>query len=168
MSCKDWKIKISAHLDGVLPETDRERLFQHLETCPECRNFYEEMSVLSNLIAAGANGKEPSPFLWYKIERGIAEAGENSRRPSGWELIRLPRAAYAAASIVVMITLAALLQLGGPSSSERQQLAEIDAYHIELRGNPFLEEIDNSDRNPFFNYNPEAVNPFASNLKENK
>lgn len=168
MKCNDWKIKISVLLDGALPEAETKTVLQHLEFCRDCRAFHEENSAISALFAIRAENKEPSPFIWNKIERRITSASEKHQGHSLLDYFRLPRFAYGLASAALLLSLAAIVQLRGPSTEERRLLAEIETYNIEVQGNPFLERIEQTSRNPFFEYKAGTVNPFAKSLRENK
>ena len=165
MKCKNWKIQISAYLDGALDKADRQAVIQHIESCRECRVFHEENVTLSSLFSVHAEGKSPSPFIWNKIERRITSANGKTSRPSFLDHFRLPRLAYGMASAMLLISLAALVQLRGPSVEDRQLLAEMDAYTIDVQGNPFLNRTSNEIDNPFFRHETGSVNPFDSNLK---
>jgi len=168
MKCKDWRIQISAFLDNALDETEREKTLRHIRECRECGKFHQEASDLSVLFTARLEGKEPSPFLWNKIERRITAANESKSRASFLEYLRLPRLAYGLASAMLLISLAALVQLRGPSVEDRELLAEMDAYELAYKGNPFLEKVEQKMQNPFLKHETGAVNPFDSTLRTNK
>lgn len=168
MKCKDWKIKISAFLDGALDEAESSKVISHIESCPECRSFNQEHSALNALFSARAADAAPSPFTWNKIERRITSGAEEAPRQSFLDYLRMPRLAYGLASAMVLISLAALVQLRGPSSEELQLLAEMDAFTIEAQGNPFIDMTSTDSSNPFFSYAAKSVNPFDSNVKADK
>ncbi len=43
MACKELVEAITAYLDGTLPDTDRERLENHLAECPHCTEYLAQM-----------------------------------------------------------------------------------------------------------------------------
>jgi anti-sigma factor RsiW len=43
MACRELVRVVSAYLDGALPEVDRRRFEAHLEECPYCVNYVEQM-----------------------------------------------------------------------------------------------------------------------------
>jgi len=168
MKCKNWKIQISAYLDGALDKADRQAVIQHIESCRECRIFHEKHLALSSLFSVRAEGKSPSPFIWNKIERRITSANRETSRPSLLDHFRLPRLAYGMASAMLLISLAALVQLRKPSVEDRQLLAEMDTYTMDVQGNPFLKKASIEIDNPFFRYETGSANPFNSNLEADK
>ena len=168
MKCENWKIQISAYLDGALDTAESQAVLQHIESCRECRTFHEETLALSSLFSVRAEGKSPSPFIWNKIERRITAQEETKNRLSFLDFFRLPRMAYGMASAMLLIALVALVQLRGPSVENRQLLAEMDAYTIQAEGNPFLARTSLESDNPFFRYKAGSVNPFNSNLEADK
>jgi anti-sigma factor RsiW len=43
MSCRELVDVITAYVEGTLPAPDRERFEAHLDHCPHCRNYLEQM-----------------------------------------------------------------------------------------------------------------------------
>jgi anti-sigma factor RsiW len=43
MACRELVGVVSAYLDGTLPQADRRRFDAHLEECPYCINYLEQM-----------------------------------------------------------------------------------------------------------------------------
>jgi anti-sigma factor RsiW len=43
MACRELVEQVSAYLDGTLAPEDRRRFDQHLEECPWCVNYVEQM-----------------------------------------------------------------------------------------------------------------------------
>jgi anti-sigma factor RsiW len=43
MACRELVAVISAYLDGTLPESDRRRFEVHLDECPYCVNYLDQM-----------------------------------------------------------------------------------------------------------------------------
>lgn len=43
MDCKELVEVITAYLDGALPDADRRRFDTHLENCPYCTEYLEQM-----------------------------------------------------------------------------------------------------------------------------
>jgi len=168
MNCKNWKIKISALIDGNLPEAEKGSVLEHTRSCPECGDFYQDCSTISRLLDAQVADRKPSPFIWNKIERRITSGTEIPERASFLDLFRLPRLAYGMASAALLVSLAALVHLQGPSSEDMQQLAAIEAYNLEIEGNPFLDRIEQNRNNPFFSYEAGKVNPFNGSPEEIK
>ena len=168
MKCENWKIQISAYQDGALNEADSAEVRRHLDSCQECRGYNEELIALSSLLCGRAEGKSPSPFLWNKIERRITAPEAEKSGMSFLDHFRLPRLAYGIASAMVLICLATVLQLRGPSAEDRQLLAEMDAYTIAVHGNPFLDQASLNSDNPFMRFESGSVNPFKNSIRTEK
>jgi hypothetical protein len=108
MTCKRAHLAISRFLDGELDPTGQSRLNRHLERCPECSAYLDDLRQgLSALKALPM--EEPSANFEWNLRRKIqaAEAEhrvlEKQRTVSFW-----PRFAVSAAA-------ALLLSLGGAS-----------------------------------------------------
>ena len=43
MTCRELVDVITDYLEGTLPEADRVRFEAHLEVCPYCRNYVDQM-----------------------------------------------------------------------------------------------------------------------------
>jgi predicted anti-sigma-YlaC factor YlaD len=168
MKCKNWKTQISAYQDGALNEADSSEVRRHLASCQECGRYSEELQELSSLVCNRVEGKSPSPFLWSKIERKITAVEAEKSGVPFLDHFRLPRLAYGIASAMILICLATLLQLRGPSAEEKQLLAELDAYTIAVHGNPFLDQTSLDNDNPFFRFESGSVNPFKNNIRTEK
>lgn len=168
MNCKNWKIKISDLLDGVLPGAEILSVREHIDSCPDCGDFYRDCRQISDFIDAQMADREPSPFIWNKIERRITSESDVREKASFLDLFRLPRLAYGAASAALLVSLALLLHSQGPSSEELQQLAAIEEYSLEIEGNPFLDRIEKTRHNPFFRFEAGEFNPFNSSPEEIK
>ncbi|MGH9532060.1 MAG: anti-sigma factor family protein [Terriglobales bacterium] len=105
--------RLSAYCQGELPAAEARQLGQHLESCENCRQEYEEIrlgiALAENLAAV------PAPTaLWAGIERVLDKKGPavSPFGVTGW-LTR--RAAFAAAAIVLlMATLVWYTQLRAP------------------------------------------------------
>ena len=51
LSCQELVELVTDYLEGVLPETDRGRLEQHLDSCDGCRDYIEQMRATIALTA---------------------------------------------------------------------------------------------------------------------
>jgi len=82
MGCKNNKTIISRYLDGLLNEDENKSLQEHLNICPECRNFYEESKAIMVLFEK-PDQVLPSPYLYSKIRNEI-ETMENRPAALKW------------------------------------------------------------------------------------
>ena len=99
MDCIDVK-KVSAYLDGELPDDERARIEKHLKECPACRAEADELTAVSNALDV-LEGLEPDPYFAARAKRLATE-----RNQRGW----FGRALVPAAATAVA---AAFLLLGG-------------------------------------------------------
>ncbi len=49
-SCPEWEDALSAMVDGELPPSEQHHLWQHLRTCPACRQRYRELQALRHRL----------------------------------------------------------------------------------------------------------------------
>ena len=69
---------MSLALDGLLDEAGRQRLQEHLESCPTCRADWEAMQAVSALFEGSAMVGPPLGFA-LRVERRL-EAGQKKRK----------------------------------------------------------------------------------------
>lgn len=60
VACIDEVELISDYLDGELPEADARRLERHLETCPGCTEYLEQMRAVAGGLG-GLGGESLAP-----------------------------------------------------------------------------------------------------------
>jgi anti-sigma factor RsiW len=149
MKCSDWRLDISAYLDGNLEPSGCQAVEEHLGVCPECSSFYAEQEELTLALRRGLPDLEPPSRIWQQIESQL----ESQPTPGFWnlaDLFRMPRLGYAGAALVLVLMMGLFLSdFPGTVGEEERYLAELDAYNIEVRGNPFLAEV--GTENPFMN-----------------
>jgi len=97
MDCIDKK-KISAYLDGELPDDERARIKTHLEECPACCAIAEELAAVTDALDV-LEGLEPDPYSASRIKRLAAE-----RKQRGWfGRALVPAAATAVVSLSLVV-----------------------------------------------------------------
>jgi anti-sigma factor RsiW len=114
MACVEEK-KLSAYVDGELPEAEIAAIREHLAGCAVCR---EELSRLEFVSAAleSLEGAEPDPYFAPRLKRAAAEG-----RKRGWPgRVLVPAAAAAAAlSLAAGVFLGQALLAGSSGSSSQ-------------------------------------------------
>jgi len=97
MDCIDEK-KISAYLDGELPDDERALIGTHVEECAACRAEADELAAVSRALDV-LDGLEPDPYFASRVKRLATE-----RKRRGW-LARavVPAAATAAAAVSLLL-----------------------------------------------------------------
>ena len=83
MSCDLFKPKLSAYLDGELPDDQRRPLEQHLASCPACTRELEELKRLSEDLNM-MRFKEPGDD---ELQRYWAGVYNRMERNVGWILL---------------------------------------------------------------------------------
>jgi len=60
MACKELVEQITGYIEGTMDPADRERLESHLERCPSCVSFVDQMRrTLRVVVATGVEQIEP-------------------------------------------------------------------------------------------------------------
>lgn len=161
MSCSNYKIQISEALDSLLSEQEAVSLQEHLRLCGTCRRFDREQRELTLLLQKADPDQEPPAHIWHQIERRIQAQGQ-AAQPRRWapgrlrDLFRLPQWGYAMAAIVLAAAMGLTVFKWDNSGDLEAVLAELDAYHPELRSNnPFLPIDHDRSRNPFGDFRSE-------------
>ncbi|MFN4179137.1 MAG: anti-sigma factor family protein [Armatimonadota bacterium] len=62
--CQEWRDAISAMVDGELSPSEQQRLWRHLQTCPNCRQHYRQLQAVRGRIQ-----KANWASLWMKAIR---------------------------------------------------------------------------------------------------
>lgn len=159
MKCSNWRLDISACLDNSLRATESAAVEEHLKGCADCVVFYEEQRALNQTFREAFADMEPPARIWHNIEDRLT-SGPRPITSKLVELFRIPRMAYAGAAFVFVLV-CSLFVLETPETVDRESryLAELEAFEIEVEGNPFLQDVQ--AENPFMKLSQfELGNPF--------
>jgi anti-sigma factor (TIGR02949 family) len=76
LECEEVVARLWPHLDGALPESEREHVIAHLEGCAGCTSHYEFARAF--LEAVRRTGAEPAEFsaLRERVRAAIAGGAE--------------------------------------------------------------------------------------------
>jgi anti-sigma factor RsiW len=96
-----WTDRLSAYLDGELPQAEREAVAAHLVACPPCR---EVLDSLRRIVKAAPNysGSVPPRDLWPGIVRAI-DARRSGRSFGGWGRPQFTLVHLAAAAVLFAV-----------------------------------------------------------------
>jgi anti-sigma factor RsiW len=97
MDCLDKK-KISAYLDGELPEDDRTAFRDHLDGCAACRAEAEELAAVTDALDV-LGGLEPDPYFAARVKRIALTRKQNGLLKRAI----VPAAATAAAALSLLL-----------------------------------------------------------------
>ncbi len=153
MTCQERRLQISEYLDGAMRPSQVGALLLHTETCGSCREFFLEQKKIADYLQAADWQLQPPAQLWDRIESRISPAAAAAPRPSVWTAwLAPPQWGYALAASLALAILSVSLFLGSQPLN-RQLLAELNAYQVDVPDNPFLAQ-------------PREVNPFFEPLDE--
>jgi len=106
MKCRSLYKKISAYLDGEVPEEERHSIAEHLKTCENCRRELEELALVSDSLDLLEKTSAP-PFFAARVKRRIARCEEVHPLPLSFaERVRrvtMPVAAAAVLCVAVLV-----------------------------------------------------------------
>ena len=109
MNCTEYRKRISLLVDGELAEHARAPLMKHLDACPMCRAFSEEIAALDSSVRA-LRTPGPDPALALRVRESIAERRSADEPGRGF-----PKWAAVAATAAMIVTAVGLGNLAGRS-----------------------------------------------------
>jgi predicted anti-sigma-YlaC factor YlaD len=125
MACGEWMTAISADADGEDPGVDWRLLAAHLEACPSCRAYRDEVRGLRRVTSVGAAPQMPD------LSREVSKRNAVTDRASRSWLVRLLLGLTAGA--IVATALPDLLGHGGESVHESRHVGAFSvAYAMAL------------------------------------
>jgi len=128
--CPDRQI-LSIYFDNELDSPWKEKLENHLENCPSCREYLALYRLTRQQFAESAvperSLEQAFERVWEKLEFGVKPNVTAKPRRRFWTgSITIPVPIAAAAGLVMAVALAALLVLRQPTEVVEPQLAEIE------------------------------------------
>ena len=127
MKCEDVADRLSAFIDGELPEAERLRVQQHLEACARCAADRESLSLAWDQVPALPRAA-PRTDLWPRLEARLA--GDSAPRPWPW-LWWSPSLTLATAVLIVGLLLG--LRLGDLIVKPNALAADASPERIEMQ-----------------------------------
>mgnify|MGYP001232104671 CR=1 FL=1 len=124
---EEMTMLMSLALDELLGEKDRQRLEQHLQTCPACRAEWEAMQAVSALFADSPMAGPPLGFA-VRVERKLAEKERKRRQTFGGLAVLTSSLSLAGLTVAVacLIVVAILAWQGvGPLSSLQEETSAV-------------------------------------------
>ena len=85
--CPEWAEAINAMVDGELAPSEHHRVWQHLQTCPTCRQYYRQLQAVRKRMQ-----RTHWASLWAKAIR-------ENRRLRRWLVVGVLVAAFLSASV---------------------------------------------------------------------
>jgi len=156
-------------VDGSCEPGTTRRVREHLDSCSSCLAFYREQLELNQILGSEALELNPPEYLWYRIESRMSQAKRESTSSAVlvklFRFWRVPKLRYALVSSGLLLAASwSLLQYRADRAADQLLLARIDAYQMNVQGNPFLSVLDKPapPDNPFIDLSPASSNPFES------
>lgn len=118
--------------DGKLDARRQEQVETHLQSCPECRQYYEKMSAVFSEKAdiSALPQLEADPFLPARIKALAGKRGkEHSEKRFGWQGIGAIRLAFSTLMIVFAVSLGIYLGKGLATSQQYSESDLISDYY---------------------------------------
>ena len=119
MSCNDYIIWISGHIDGTNPKKDEKLLQAHLAGCPHCRKVLEDMKANEAVLKEEA--LTPPPVVAQNVMAAVRKAAAAKKKSR----FRNYMVSIAAAAAVLCVVLSASLKVpevpeatSGPRSAD--------------------------------------------------
>ncbi len=127
MSCERWSEQLSAWVDGMLPEDERENLEAHLQSCETCRQTAFELSELKRKLQA-MPVPPPKQGMWNRVMRHVRYRIRRKR----FTVVKSPVWLAAVASIALLFGAIALLRQKPTDGHPKEQtLNLVVSYHAD-------------------------------------
>ena len=114
MSCKKYKILLSASVDGEITAKEESALKKHLKVCPDCTKELEHLGHVRNIFRV-VERKEPSEFFESRV---LGQISTGSRKQLLWRYEMVFRMAIPAVLASVLLVLG-LVNLNRVSKQNR-------------------------------------------------
>ena len=111
MSCEKFERLIALYVEGDLSDGEERRLRDHLEACPVCSQFADELRETQRLVKTVYRQPVAAALLRQVRARVMAEVQADRRYPRRWFDLILPRRwswPYASAGIGITLMLGGL------------------------------------------------------------
>jgi len=147
MKCSKVRKKISAYLDGEMPEHKRIIISEHLQQCKECRADLAALSAVTDALD-DIEGIEVPPYFMTRLRQNIKE----QREPVS-SLQRIKNLAFAAVTAFAVI---ASLFIGNQAGrilyqSMAQTTESLEAETTDVFGLGAFEEFPNGSLSDVYN-----------------
>ena len=74
-NCEAIVRRLWPHLDGRLPESDRERVTKHLELCNDCRSHFDFAKAFLDAVHAASPNEQTSEDLRQRVIVALTKEG---------------------------------------------------------------------------------------------
>ncbi len=135
MKCKNLHSKLIFYLEGDLPESEKQRVEEHLSECSECMAFANDMRKTLGMIEVEKN-PESNPFFYTRLKARLEKEYQEEHQAAGKPLLRrvLQPVLF---SIILLLGIYAGIKLGQPVDGEMAGYTFPDEQVI-----PYLNEME--------------------------
>jgi anti-sigma factor RsiW len=134
MKCSVMQKRISAYLDGEIPEEERKTISEHLERCEDCRTEFAGLSRLMDALNTYEGIEVPSYFV-VRLKAHVREHARQVTLP-----LRIRSMVFSAATALAVVAslfagshmgrslYQALAQTAEPTLAETSSVLGLDAF----------------------------------------
>jgi hypothetical protein len=136
MKCKSSHKKLIFFLEGELPENEMKTIQEHLDDCPDCKAFANELQKTLGIIDVEKN-PEVNPFFYTRLKAKL-ENRDISEKPF-WKpfLVKVLQPAFFV--VLLLIGIYGGFKIGQPlekSTSQMYSVQEVVPYLNEMSAEP--------------------------------
>ena len=136
MRCRKVEKNLSAYVDRELDLRTAKKLEAHLSGCPRCREKLAALERVETALAAFPD-REPSPFLWTRVQAGVGTPPLRSVPIRGrFRMATVP-------ARVALVSLFLAVVLGGVIFSLRRGAVRLETAGLEVAVSENLDLLEN-------------------------
>jgi hypothetical protein len=122
MSCKKNERKISDLLDGRLSEKQTSILENHISRCPECREYKNQLMLLSSKVKEREKNEMPNDYaLEFSIRLKRRLLNEQQQKKQKKKFPGFEKWAYSAAGFIIVLFLVLYFVVLQPTSIQTEE-----------------------------------------------
>ena len=135
-NCDQIKARLAEHAVGLLDGRERGDVERHLQACVACQRELRALQRTDALLNA-LPLEEPPPGLWDAVRQEI----KTPARAPWWEMLRLPRLAYAGlAAAIIAIAAVVFMQQRPPAVKEMEEANFIERHEMLAWNDPLSDK----------------------------
>lgn len=125
-NCSKYQERISALLDGMLPEEERLELLEHMANCPACQAYFDDQTAIHNAMTS-LDAQAPAGFT----ETMMARVRETKQDAPANKVIAFPHwRRWAATAACCAAAVLGIIGLGGPHELGPAANRDLAAYSL--------------------------------------